>query len=261
MEKNDFLLYNEVIYRIHACRTMEELKPALLAQVKLLIPYTYASVIDIRIDPETGEMVHQTPYCKPSQFAEAELAWIEHVDQSYTLWLSHAVESVVVLDSEILEGEDRYTRRSYQNIYNDYNVYDCVQMNIAHGGRSLGRLALYRTRSYGPFTDQEVFYLRALSNHINLAYDLCMKNQEVQKPRGRSMEELAAEYQLTRREVEILGLIFQGLNNQELLDKLTISKNTLLKHLQNLYRKCGVSSRIDLLKVGNRCGVSCGNKF
>ncbi|MBQ2925427.1 MAG: hypothetical protein IJE03_01190 [Ruminiclostridium sp.] len=251
MEKNDFLLYNEVIYRIHACRTMEELKPALLAQVKLLIPYTYASIIDIRVDPETQEMVHQDPYCKPSQFAEAEQAWIDQIDQSYTLWLSHAVDSVVVLDSEILEGDDRYHRRAYQNIYNEYNVYDCVQMNIAFGGRSLGRLALYRTRSYGPFTDQEVFSLRALSNHINLVYDRCMRSQEEGKTQGRSMEELTQTYQLTRREAEILGLIFQGLNNQELLDKLTISKNTLLKHLQNLYRKCGVSSRIDLLKLRN----------
>ena len=251
MEKNDFLLYNEVIYRIHACRTMEELKPALLAQVKLLIPYTYASIIDIRVDPETQEMVHQDPYCKPSQFAEAEQTWIDQIDQAYTLWLSHAVESVVVRDSELCEGEERYHRWSYQNIYSEYNVTDCVQMNIAFAGKSLGRLALYRTRSYGPFTDQEVFYLRALSNHINLVYDRCMRSQEEGKTQGRSMEELTQTYQLTRREAEILGLIFQGLNNQELLDKLTISKNTLLKHLQNLYRKCGVSSRIDLLKLRN----------
>lgn len=251
MEKNDFLLYNEVIYRLHACRTMEELKPALLSQIKLLIPYTYASLIDIRIHPETGEMIHQDPYCKPSQFAEAEQAWIDQIDQSYTLWLSHAVESIVVRDSEILEGEDRYTRKAYQSIYNSYNVYDCVQMNIAYAGQVMGRLALYRTRSYGPFTDQEVFYLRALANHINLAYARCMQNEEEAVPHGRAMEELVETYGLTRREAEILALTFQGLNNEELLEKLTISKNTLLKHLQNLYRKCGVSSRIDLLKLKN----------
>jgi DNA-binding CsgD family transcriptional regulator len=122
-------------------------------------------------------------------------------------------------------------------------------MNIAFGGRSLGRLAFYRTRSYGAFTDQEVFYLRALSNHINLAYARCMQSGEVSPPQSRSMEELIQTYQLTRREAEILALAFEGLNNEELLEKLTISKNTLLKHLQNLYRKCGVSSRIDLLKL------------
>ena len=47
METNDFLLYNEVLYRLHACRTMEELKPTLLGQLKLMIPYTYASFLSI----------------------------------------------------------------------------------------------------------------------------------------------------------------------------------------------------------------------
>ena len=248
MEKNDFLLYNEVIYRLHACRTMEELKPALLSQIKLLIPYTYASVIDIRIHPETGEMFHQDLYCTPSQFGVAEQAWIKEVGESYGQWLSHAVESMVVRDSELYEGP---SRRTYPNLYSEYNVSDCLQMNIAFGGQSLGRLAFYRTRSYGTFSDQEVFYLRALANHINLAYARCLQNGESGQPQVRSLEELTEMYQLTRREAEILEFIFQGLNNQEMLDKLTISKNTLLKHLQNLYRKCDVSSRFDLLKLRN----------
>ena len=38
LQTNDFLLYNEVVYRIHACRTMEEFPTILLTQVKLLIP-------------------------------------------------------------------------------------------------------------------------------------------------------------------------------------------------------------------------------
>jgi len=47
-----------------------------------------------------------------------------------------------------------------------------------------------------------------------------------------------------------LGLIFQDWNNEEILEKLRISRYTLLKHLQNIYRKCGVSSRWDLRKLG-----------
>lgn len=54
----------------------------------------------------------------------------------------------------------------------------------------------------------------------------------------------------TRREEEILRLVFQDWSNEEILDKLVISRYTLLKHLQNLYRKCGVSSRWDLRKLG-----------
>ena len=37
MEKNDFLLYNEIIYHIHTCQDMDDLKRSILAQVKLMI--------------------------------------------------------------------------------------------------------------------------------------------------------------------------------------------------------------------------------
>lgn len=248
MEKNDFLLYNEIIYRIHACRTMAELKPTLLAQVKLIIPYTYASFISLEEDPETHEILHKDPYCKPSQFVEAERAWMAISDQAYTGWLSHAPETVVVRDSELMSGDSRFDAPSYQKVYLGYNIHDCIQMNVTFAGKALGRIALYRTRGDGLFTDQEAFYLRALANHVNLACDLCRQAQPA-APAGRTVAQLTEDFALTRRESQILGLIFQDKNNEEILAQLVISKNTLLKHLQNLYRKCGVSSRWDLLKL------------
>ena len=65
MEKNDFLLYNEIIYHIHTCQDMDDLKRSILAQVKLMIPYTYASLIVVEIDPETREIRHSDPFCLP----------------------------------------------------------------------------------------------------------------------------------------------------------------------------------------------------
>ena len=215
METNDFLLYNEVLYRLHACRTMEELKPTLLGQLKLMIPYTYASFLSIQVDPETQELVHRDPFCQPRQFEAAERAWLGQIDQSYSIWLSHAPEYMVVRDSEILSGDNRF----------------------------------YRTQADGRFTDREAFLLRTLSNHIDLACYHCTQRQAQAAQPARTLEELTQVYGLTRRETEILGLVFQDRNNEEILEQLHISKNTLLKHLQNLYRKCGVSSRWDLLKL------------
>ena len=226
MEKNDFLLYNEIIYRIHACRTLEEFRPTLLAQVKLIIPYTYASLIAIQTDPETGELIHRDPYCKPQNFREVENAWLGRIDKAYTAWLSHAPESMVVRDSEILSGDKRFSAASYRELYTAYHVHDCMQMNITYAGQAMGRLALYRTRGDGLFTDQEAFYLRALANHIDLACWTCKQNEDNQPKQTRSLEEIIRTYDLTRREGEVLGLVFQDWNNEEILAKLTISKNT-----------------------------------
>lgn len=251
MEKNDFLSYNEAVYRLHDCQTLAELKTALLTQARLLVPCTYASLIPITRDPETLAAVHGEPVCVPRGFQPVEKAWLEQADQAYTLWMSHAAETMVVRDSEVLAGDNRFAARSYREVYLHHGIVDCVQMNIAWGGQTLGRLALYRTREEGLFTEQDTFYLRAMANHVNLAWGRCLreKTRRESTADGRSMEELTSAYQLTRREEEILGMVFQKMNNEEILERIAISQNTLHKHLQNLYRKCGVSSRLELLKL------------
>lgn len=49
--------------------------------------------------------------------------------------------------------------------------------------------------------------------------------------------------QLTEREVELLLLVADGLTNDEIADRLTLSARTVERHLSNVYRKLGVSGR------------------
>lgn len=214
-----------------------------------MIPYTYASFLSIQVDPETQELVHRDPFCQPRQFEAAERAWLGQIDQSYSIWLSHAPESMVVRDSEILSGDNRFSAPSYRKIYLDYHIYDCMQMNITYAGQAMGRLAFYRTQADGLFTDREAFLLRTLSNHIDLACYHCTQRQAQGGTAGPDPGGTDPGLWADPSGDEILGLVFQDRNNEEILEQLHISKNTLLKHLQNLYRKCGVSSRWDLLKL------------
>ena len=48
---------------------------------------------------------------------------------------------------------------------------------------------------------------------------------------------------LTSREVEVLGLVAQGLTNEQVAEQLVISSRTVNTHLTAIYRKIGVSSR------------------
>jgi LuxR family transcriptional regulator, positive regulator of biofilm formation len=48
---------------------------------------------------------------------------------------------------------------------------------------------------------------------------------------------------LSRREVDILAMIVEGATNEEIADKLCISKHTVKTHLYNIFKKIDVKSR------------------
>jgi non-specific serine/threonine protein kinase len=51
---------------------------------------------------------------------------------------------------------------------------------------------------------------------------------------------------LTSREWEIAGLVAEGLSNREIAGRLVISKRTVDAHIEHIYGKLGVSSRVQL---------------
>ena len=60
---------------------------------------------------------------------------------------------------------------------------------------------------------------------------------------------------LTKRELEVLGLVAEGLSNQEIADKLFISKRTVDGHKANLIQKTGSKNIVDLLIYSLRKGL------
>lgn len=54
---------------------------------------------------------------------------------------------------------------------------------------------------------------------------------------------------LTRREIEILELIEQGLTNQQIASRLSLTLHTIKNHVHNLLSKLGVASRAEAVTV------------
>jgi two-component system NarL family response regulator len=63
-----------------------------------------------------------------------------------------------------------------------------------------------------------------------------------------------SEWNLTRREAEILRLAAEGFSNAELAGKLWITEQTVKYHLSNVYRKLGVSNRTEASRVAESAG-------
>jgi two-component system response regulator NreC len=60
---------------------------------------------------------------------------------------------------------------------------------------------------------------------------------------------------LTDREREVLGLIAQGLSNQEIADRLVISIKTVNRHRENIMAKLNLHSRVELVRYAIEKGL------
>jgi NarL family two-component system response regulator LiaR len=54
---------------------------------------------------------------------------------------------------------------------------------------------------------------------------------------------------LTEREQEVLGLLVEGLNNQQIAERLVVSRSTVKFHVSSILSKLGVSSRTEAVAL------------
>jgi DNA-binding NarL/FixJ family response regulator len=59
-------------------------------------------------------------------------------------------------------------------------------------------------------------------------------------------DSIGKKYDLTKRELEVLQLLMDGLKTVKIGEKLFISENTVRNHVYSIYRKMNVTNRLEL---------------
>lgn len=251
MEKNTFLIYNDIVYGLYSCSTLSDLKKDFLIPLKMLIPFSYGSILIADNSISSDDVVFTSPLCVPDSFTDAELDYIQYADKDDFLWLIHSKEPTLIKESDLLRDEKRLNSPLYTHCYRKYNIFDSLQYSIVYNQSFLGILTLFRTKIDGAFNDDDMFYLRSMGVHLN--YSLNRINSIVSDTSHPNMDtnikKLKERYCLTPRESEILGLIFEFKGNDEIAEMLDIQENTLQKHIQNIFRKTNTSSKWKLLQL------------
>ena len=60
---------------------------------------------------------------------------------------------------------------------------------------------------------------------------------------------------LTKREMEVLGLVIEGKSSKEVAEELYVSKRTVDFHLANIYEKLQVSNRVQAFRRATSLGL------
>ena len=66
---------------------------------------------------------------------------------------------------------------------------------------------------------------------------------------------MAAELELSKRELEVLSLMAEGCSNQEIAARLFVSLSTVKTHNQNLFVKLDVKRRTQAIEKGRRLNL------
>ena len=247
MEKNKFLMINDLIYEIYLWKNISDIDESFFQRLKMIVPFEYASLF---LHDETADNPFSLskPVCFPASFQEAELQYAQFAGEDDLLWILHGKESQLIRESAVLDEKHRLNSPLYRKCYRKYNIYDSLQCTIVFQQKFLGVLTLFRTRPNGTFVSDDMFYLSAIAIHLNpVLYRMIFEMSSGNSDRTSGLSCLS-EYPLTARETEILKCLLNFQDNEEIAETLHIKETTLNKHLQNLFRKLEVRSRWELLR-------------
>ena len=247
MQNNEFLLINNIIYQIYSIADFDTMKVTFLNLLKMLVPNTASSIL--MADHTHSKNLLCNPICVPEIYSDAEKNYLLNEEEDYSRWVMLSGQCLLIRESDLMAEEERMKTILYKKCYEPFGLHYSLQLNLVYNDLFLGVVTIYRKKEEGDFTDDEMFLVKAFSDHLNLRfYEYKTNTSKNSSSNAYSITDLASQYQLTNREVEVLQLLFQDMDNNEIANKLFISGFTLKKHIQNLYRKLDVSTKWSLLK-------------
>lgn len=136
---------------------------------------------------------------------------------------------------QAMQRQNRSRNLRYWQFLQRHAVVDVVEITVQRDQRPLAGLSLLRTSSLGRFRAAELDDLQPL--HALLQQAVMLLPEAAGDP-------LAG---LTARERQLALLLRQGASNKQLACELGLGLPTIKTHLLNLFRKCAVGNRTELV--------------
>ena len=245
LEANEWVFLNNLIYTINSESDEIKVRKAVLERLRMIIDYDAA---DFFVSGKAFLISDKECLADPVYFNCVKNLSAEYDSKDYSRGVMYSGKASVYRETDIISDEERKQTDYYKAIYVANRWHYSLQLVFAMNGVFLGAASFYRNVGKADFTYEDVFIADSLKDHISLRlYNEMLKRSDeaAVKP---SVNEVAEKYNLTKHEKIILRLLMDGKSHPEICEELVITNNTLKKHIQNIYRKIGVTGRVDLFK-------------
>lgn len=251
ISKAQILIFNDIISTVYTEPDFDKMRKNILEMLETVVPHDYASYYLATDEP--GKTL-QRPVGHNLNESDLNRYLDEFTGTDYSRWVSIRGRKLVFKESDYFDTETREKEPYFQELLKIKDIYYALQATIAHSGDFLGVICLYRKSNRSDFSDDDIFLLEQLVPHL--------ENRSVMQKRMNRIENsettmdnksfdaynFVRNYSMTAREIEVLGLLLEGLSNEEICDIINISPNTLKKHSLNIYHKLGIKNRWELIK-------------
>ncbi|MFI3167390.1 MAG: helix-turn-helix transcriptional regulator [Bacillota bacterium] len=242
LKESEWNNINKILLDLYTLDNIESLASKFMRMCKMLIPHTesYFMVLD-----ENQNIANDMKFYIGEDDTAIEKYETAYYDDDYLKFLYDITKDTVVFkDSDILPDDVRMETNYFKEYLKPKNIPYACGILIAKEGVIRGILTFFRGAE-GDFTDKEVYILNIIKDHLqNKFYSLLDARES-----GRGVKEIKNEYQLTKREIDVLKLVNCGYTNEEIANILVVTLDTVKKHIYNLYKKTGVTSRVQLLRM------------
>lgn len=241
LETNDWIVLNNMIYKIHTADDFDGMRYDVLDQLKLVIDFDSADFYLASKEP--GKLL-----CSPVTYnCDVDLSE-DYEDIDYSRGIVNSGKMLIYRETDIISDDVRVNTDYYKKVYKPNNWHYALQVVLAKHKKFLGAMTFYRTIGKDDFRYDDIFVLDMLKDH--LAYRLEQQSIHGDRSGGKiTVSEAVERFELTKRESTILRLLMSGIDNQQICEELVITPNTLKKHILNIYRKMGIKNRVQLFKM------------
>jgi DNA-binding CsgD family transcriptional regulator len=232
----------DLVGEVGAFLELDELRVGLLGAIRTVVPCDYASLNQVGQGPSQNWSIVEPPMPIESFEVFYRLAHQNPLAERHLRTRDGRPYRI----SDLVTAEQFHQTDLYREFYAPIGVEYQISFALPSNGEEILAIALSRRET--DFSDQERELLAVARPHLIQIYRNALHHSDVLSRQvlrsapfadQRTLQDLG----LTPAQAKVLGLIASGRSTSDIAGELQISERTVQKHLQDVYRRLGVSDR------------------